>query len=171
MATSFKVKFSKNKAQSTITVTRDDNVNISGMTSCNARVYSDDLATADNTYTFTAQDIIDLKAGTVDITTLSLIGSASPVDDYYTIILDGDTATYVSDSAGVAITLEAMYEVLRRSGYVDVYSPDYRKDRVLLTGFTMLYMMDNIEEQDPSKQKRVDYTTRQDSLQKMFNYS
>lgn len=171
MATSFKVKFSKSKNQQTITIVRDDNVDLSTITSMEAKSYSSDLSTPDNTYEFTAQDITDLVAGTVDITTLNLLGSATPEDDYYTVILEADTASFVSDSAGIGITLEALYEALKHTGKIDVYSPDFRVDRVLLTSFMLAFEMDNLEIQDASKQKRADFISRQLTLQKILSYS
>jgi hypothetical protein len=164
---SFKIKLSKAANQQTITIVRDDAVDLSAVAAIEASVYTDDLGTAVNTYDFTAQDLIDFVAGTVDISTEDLIG-ASPDDEFYTVILDG--GVYVSENAGVAITLEMIYQAMSRQGYIDVYSPDFRVDQVLLTSFMLVYECDNLELQDSSDQKRADFTTRQDTLQKMLTY-
>lgn len=170
MATSFKIKLSKTKDQQTITIKRDDNVDLSAVASIIAKVYTDDLVTPDNTYSFTAQDLIDFLAGEVDVSTLNLLGSATPDDEFYTVILEGNTAAYVSDNAGVAITLEMIYEVMKNVNYIDVFAPDYDTDRVYTNAFMLAWTADHLEEQDSSLQKRADFITRQDSIQKALNY-
>ena len=171
MATSFKIKLSKTANQQTITIVRDDSVDLSAVSAIVASVYTDDLATADNTYNFTGQNVTDFIAGTVDISSLNLLGSATPDDDFYTVILDGNTAAYISENAGVGITLEMIYQAMSKQGSVDVYSPDFRVDQVLITAFMLVFECDHLELQDSSLQKRADYTTRQDTLQKMLTYS
>ena len=171
MATSFKVKFSKSKNQQSVTIVRDDNVDLSAVTSIVSKSYRYGVGTVDNEYTFSAGEVSALIAGTVTVATASLLGSATPDDDFYTISLEGNSAAYVSDNAGVGITLEALYEALKHSGSIDVYSPDYRIDRMLLTSFMLAYEMDNLEIQDPSKQKADDFAVRQERLQKILNYS
>lgn len=170
MATSFKIKLSKNKSQQVITIKRDDNVDLSAVTTITAKVYTTDIGTPDNTYDFTAQDLIDFLAGTVDIATLDLLGSATPSDEFYLVKLEGNSADYVSDDASVAITLEMINKAMTKAGVIDVYSPDFRVDRILLTSFMLVYECDHLEEQDSSYQKRADFTTRQDTLQKILNY-
>ena len=170
MATSFKIKLSKTKNQQTISITRDDNVDLSAVTSIVAKVYTDDAGTPDNTYNFTGQNVTDFLAGTVDISSLSLLGSATPSDEFYLVKLEGNTAAYVSDDASVGITRTALFQVLSQQGFIDVYSPDFRVDRVLITSFMLAYEMDNLEEQDSSLQKRADFTTRDETLQKILNY-
>lgn len=171
MAISFKIKLSKTKNQQTITLTRDDNVDLSAVTAIEAKVYTSDLATPVNTYDFTAQDLTDFVGGEVDVSSLNLLGSATPDDDFYTVILEGNSAVYVSENAGVAITLDMIYRVMTKQGYIDVYSPDFRVDRVLLTSFMLVYECDHLEEQDSSYQKRADFITREDTLKKILNYS
>lgn len=170
MAISFKIKLSKSTNQQTVTIVRDDNVDLSAVTSIVAKIYTDDIGTPDTTYNFTTQNLTDFVAGTVNVSSLSLLGSATPDDDFYTVVLEGNSAAYVSENAGVAITLEAMGKTLIQQGEIDVYSPDFRVSQVLLTSFMLVYEMDNIELQDSSLQKRVDFTTRKDTLQKMLNY-
>jgi hypothetical protein len=170
MATSFKVKFSKTTNQQTITIVRDDNVDLSSMSSVIAKVYTSDLSATVNTYTFSSSEVTSLIAGTVDVTTANLLGSATPDDEFYTIILEGNTAAYVSENAGVAITMTAIYQALSKQGFIDVYSPDFRVDQVLLTSFMLVYEMDNLELQDSSLQKRADFTTREDTLKKILTY-
>lgn len=170
MATSFKIKLSKTKNQQTISITRDDNVDLSAVTSIVAKVYTTDAGTPDNTYNFTGQNVTDFLAGTVDISSLNLLGSATPSDEFYLVKLEGNTAAYVSDDASVGITRTALFQVLSQQGFIDVYSPDFRVDRVLITSFMLAYEMDNLEEQDSSLQKRADFTTRDETLQKILNY-
>jgi len=169
MATSFKIKLSKSANQQTITIVRDDNVDLSAVTAITASVYTGDLGVADNTYAFSAQDITDLVTGTVDIATSDLM--ASTADDFYSVILSGNSGAYVSDRAGVALTLEAIYQTLSNQGEIDVYDPDFRVDRVLITAFMLLYEMDHIELIDSSLQKRADYTTRLSTLKQILNYA
>ena len=170
MATSFKIKLSKSANQQTITIDRDDNVNLSAVTSITASVYTDDLGTADNTYAFTGGNVTSFLAGSVDISVEDLLGSATPDDEFYSVILSGNSGDYLSDIAGVAITLEALYQVFNNQGEIDVYSPDFSVDRALVTSFMLVYEMDNIEKQDSSKQKRADFTTRWDTLKQILNY-
>ena len=165
---SYKIRCSKNSPQSIVTIVQDDNTDISGLTSVTANVYSDDLSTTVNTYTLTAQDIIDLKAGSVNVSTLDLIGSAAPDDDFYSVELDGDTVD--SDLAGIGITLEAKGETYNKQGFVDVYDPDFRIDQVLHTAHMLVQEMDNIENQDSTLQKRIDFTTRLATLKKILSY-
>lgn len=171
MATSFKIKLSKTKNQQTISLTRDDNVDLSTVTAMVANVYTSDLAVAVNTYAFTAQDLIDFLAGTVDVSTLDLLGTATPDDDFYTVILESNSTLFVSENAGVAITLDMIFRAMTKQGFIDVYSPHFDVDRILLTSFMLVYECDHLEEQDSSYQKRADYITREDTLQKMLNYS
>jgi len=171
MAVSFKIKLSKTTNQQTITIVRDDNVDLSAVTAIVASVYTDDRATAENTYTFTAQNVTDFIAGTVDISTLSLIGSATPDDEFYTVSLSGNADAYVAEDAGVAITLDALYRALSNQGFIDVYSPDFRTDSVLISAFMLVYEMDNLELQDSSLQKRADFATRHDTLKNILNYA
>jgi hypothetical protein len=163
----FEIKCSKTKDQQTITIKHTDLTDISTLTTVSAKVYTSDLATPINTYVFTAQNLTDLKAGSVDIATLTLLGITD--DDWYKIILDGDTLD--SDSAGVSITLEAAGKVYANQGKVDVYSPDYRTDKVLHVIHFLYQEMNSIEDLDPSDQKRVDFTTRLALLQQILNYS
>lgn len=164
----YQIKLSKNDDQSVITIKQDDAVVISTETYIAANVYSDDLSTAINSYVFTTQDLIDFKADGVAISTEDLIGSASPDDDFYSVELVG--IAFTSFSAGVAITLEAKGETYNKQGFVDIYSPDYRIDEVLHTAHMLVQEMDNLETQDYSLQKRVDFTTRLASLKQILSY-
>ena len=170
MATSFKTRLSKDKSQQNITIRRDDSVDLSAVTSIEAKVYTSDLATTVNEYTFTAQDITDFVGGSVVVTTSDLLGSASPDDEFYTVVLEGNSAAYVSDSAGVAITAEMIYQAMKNINYVDVFAPDFITDRVYTNAFMLAWTADHLEEQDSSLQKREDFITRQDSLKKALNY-
>lgn len=170
MATSFKTRLSKNKSQSTITIFRDDNVDLSAVTSIIAKAYTSDVATPTQTFTFTAQNVTDFIAGQVDISTLNLLGSATPADEFYSVILEGNSAAYVSEAAGVGITKTMIYQAMKNSNYIDVYSPDYITDRVFVNAFMLVWSADHLEEQDSSLQKREDFITRQDSLKKALNY-
>ena len=163
----YKIKLSKDSAQAIITIRQDDSVSISAETAITANVYSDDLSTTINTYAFTAQNLTDFKAnGYVEVATLDLIGITD--DDFYTVELDG--AVLDSEQAGVGLTLEAKGETYNKQGFVDVYSPDYKISQVLHTAHMLVQEMDNIETQDYSLQKRVDFTTRLATLKKILSY-
>lgn len=168
--TAFKIKLSKDKSQQNITIRRDDNVDLSAVTSITAKVYTDDLATPDNAFDFTAQNVTDFVAGEVTVTTEDLLGGATPDDDFYTVILEGNSASYVSDNAGVGITTEMIYQAMSNQGYIDVYGQKFDVSQVFLTAFMLVYECDHLEDQDSSLQKRADYTTRQDTLKKILNY-
>ena len=168
---SFKIKCSKSKNQQTITIRQIDNVDLSGVSAVVASVYTDDLGTADNTYTLSASELTALKAGSVDLSATNLLGTASPDDDFYLVSLNADSGSYVSDSAGVAITLEAKGKAYNKQIFVDVYSPDYKVDRVLHTAHMIVQQMDAIEVQETALQKRIDFTTRLATLKQMLNYS
>jgi len=170
MAISFKTKLSKTKNQQTITVTRDDNVDLSAVTSMTATVYKNSESTSTNTYAFTSQNLTDFKAGSVDIATSDLIGSATPDDGFYTVEFDGNLSAYVSERAGIAMTLTALYQALSKQGQISVYAQDFRVDKKLLTAFMLAYEMDNLEYQDSSNQKITDFTNREDTLKLMLNY-
>lgn len=170
MAT-FKIKLSKSNDQSVITVKQDDNVDLSAVVAIVASTFTDDLSTADRTYNFTAQNLTDFKAnGEVDISSLSLLGAAAPDDDFYSVSLNADSDTYVSGLAGVGITLEAKGETYNKQGFTNVYASDYRRDDALHTAHMLVLEMDNLENQDYSLQKRVDYTTRLANLKQILSY-
>ena len=103
MAISFKFKCSKTKDQQTITLNRDDNVDLSTVTSLTATVYKNSESTATNTYVFPAQKITDFVGGSAELSTENLIGSASPDDGFYSVELSANSAAYVSDRAGTAV--------------------------------------------------------------------
>ena len=171
MAT-FKIKNSKNDDQSVITVKQDDSVDLSAVSAIVASVYTDDLSTTVNTYNFSGQDLTDFKTnGEVEISSLNLLGSATPDDDFYSVSLNADTGDFISGLAGVGITLEAKGETYNKQGFVNVYDPDYRIPQVLHTAHMLVLEMDNIENEDYSLQKRVDFTTRLATLQKILSYS
>lgn len=170
MATSFGIKCSKNKAQDTITIKQTDSVDLSAVSAITVNQYSSDLSTTDNTYALDGAELTAFKTnGTVDLAVSDVIG-ASPSDDFYTLELDGDSETYLSNKAGVAITTEATGKVYSQQGFVDVYAPDFRIDRVLFSAHMLLSEMNTIETLDYSLQKRVDFTTRKDRLQKILQY-
>jgi hypothetical protein len=162
---SFQIQCSKTSDQQTITIRQTDSTDIASLTSVTAKVYTSE-STTENEYVFTAQNLTDLKAGSVNISTTDLLGTTD--DEFYQIVLDGDTID--SEPAYVAITLEAQGEVLNNQGFIDVYSPDYRTDKALITAAMLAWEMNAIEVQDASDQKRADFTTREDTLQKMLNY-
>lgn len=164
----FKIKLSKSKDQQTISIRRADTYDLSGVTEIIAKVYTDDLGTEINSYTLSGGEISDFVAGVVEISTSDLLGVTD--DDFYTVNLECDTATIVSYPAGVAITLEAMFQTYSKQGQVDVYSPNYRTDAALMTAHMLLGEMNNIEEQDYLYQKRADFTTRLAVLKKILNY-
>lgn len=168
MAT-FKIKLSKNDDQSVVTIKQDDAVDLSAATSIVASLYSDDISTADNTYTFSAQDITDFLAGGVNVAVSDLIG-ASPDDDFYTVSLNVNSGAFVSSLAGVAITTEAEGKVYNKQVKVNVYDPDNRLEEKLHTCHILFQSMNAIENQDSSLQKRVDFTTRLATLKKILNY-
>ena len=169
MAT-FKIKCSKDKSQQTITVRQTDNTDLSGTAAIVISVYSDDLTTADSTYALTSGERTTFLAdGTVDLTASDVLG-ADPSDDFYSLEMSCDSDTFLSNKAGVAITLEAQGEVYNHQGSVDVYAPDYRIDKVLHTAHMLVSEMDAIENIDTDFQKRVDFTTRLATLKKILNY-
>lgn len=159
------MKCSKSADQLTITIRQTDDTDISGLSSVSAKVYTAST-TAINTYAFTAQNLTDLKAGEVSIATSSLLGTTD--DNWYRIVLDGDTID--SDSAGVGITLEASAKVYSKQGAIDVYSADYRIPNVLHGVHMLLQEMNTIETLDPTFQKRVDFTTRWALLKEILRY-
>jgi hypothetical protein len=163
---SYKVQLSKTSDQQTITIRKTDLTDISSLTTVTAKVYTSDLATPINEYSFSAQDLTDIKAGSVSIDSTTLLSQTS--DEFYQVILDGDTID--SESANVGITLEAQGKVLNNQGYIDVYSSDYRTDKVLHVAAMLAWEMNAIENQEASYQKRVDFTTRLEILKNMLNY-
>lgn len=163
---SYKIQCAKDNAQANITIRQTDLTDISSLTSVTAKVYTSDVATPVNSYVFSAQDLTDLKAGSVTIDALTLLGSTD--DDFYQIVLDGDTID--SESAYVGITLEAQGKVLSNQGFIDVYSPDFHADDVLYITSMLAWEMDAIENQEASYQKRVDYTHRLNTLKSILNY-
>lgn len=169
MAT-FKIKCSKNKAQTEITVKQTDSTSLTSVSSMVVNLYSDDLSTADNTYTLTSGELATLKAdGEVSLAVSDVIGS-SVVDDFYSLELSGNSDAYLSNKAGIGYTLTAKGKVYSKQGFVDVYAPDFRIDRVLHTAHMLVAEMDAIEDQDPTLQKRVDYTSRLALLKQILQY-
>jgi len=166
----FKIKCSKTKDQKTITINRDDNFDLTSNTLFDIHAYSDDLGTAVGAYLLTGDEITDFIAGSVTILVADFLGTESPADDYYTVIVEVDNNTIQSYPAGFAITLEAQSEVFSNQGSISVYSPDYRLDNVLITAFMLLTEMNTIEEMDCSLQKRVDFTTRHELLKDILKY-
>ena len=164
----FKIKLSKSKDQQTITIRRADAYDLSGVSEIIAKVYTDDIGTADNSYTLDAGEVSSFIAGVVEISTSDLLGATA--DEFYTVYLECDSASIISYPAGVAMTLTAMYNVFSKQGFVDVYSPDFRLDRVLMSAFMLFEEMNNIEEQEYSLQKRTDFTVRESILKKILNY-
>ena len=163
---SYKIQCAKDNAQANITIRQTDLTDISSLTSVTAKVYTSDVATPVNSYALSAQDLTDLKADGVTIDALTLLGSTD--DDFYQIVLDGDTID--SESAYVGITLEAQGKVLSNQGFIDVYSPDFYADDVLYITSMLVWEMDAIENQEASYQKRVDYTHRLNTLKSILNY-
>lgn len=165
MAT-FKIKCEKNKAQTVVTIRQQDNVDLSGELAFTVNVYSDDLVVADSTYGLTVGQLSDLLTTgvvNVDVSDLELTD-----DDFYSLELVSQN--FISNVAGIGITLEATGKVYGKQGYVDIHSPDYRIDRVLAVAHMMLQEMNIIETQDPSLQKRVDFTKRLEHLKVILNY-
>lgn len=162
---SFQIQCSKTSDQQTVTIRQTDLTDISSLTTVTAKVYTDN-ALPDNEYVFSAQDLTDLKAGSVSVDSTTLLGSTA--DEFYQIVLDGDTID--SESANVAITLEAQGKALVNQGLVDVYSSDYRTDQVLHTVSFLVEEMNSIENQEASYQKRADYTTRLSIIKKILKY-
>lgn len=161
----FKIKCSKSKDQQTITIKKADNFDLSGGNVFTVKVYSDDLGTAIKTLVLSGTEETSFKAGSVSIAASTLLTTS---DDFYTIIVDVDgTESY---PAGIGITLEATYQVFSSQGYVNVYSPDYRFDNVLIVCKNLLDEMNTIESMDSALQKRVDFTTRQDLLKQILSY-
>ena len=163
---SYKIQCAKDNAQANITIRQTDLTDISSLTSVTAKVYTSDVATPVNSYVFSAQDLTDLKADGVTVDALTLLGSTD--DDFYQIVLDGDTIG--SESAYVGITLVAQGKVLSNQGFIDVYSPDFYADDVLYITSMLVWEMDAIENQEASYQKRVDYTHRLNTLKSILNY-
>jgi hypothetical protein len=167
---SFKIKCSKNKAQTVITVKQTDSVDLIGVAEIVVSLYSDDISTADNTYTLDATELSAFKTdGTVNLNVSDVIG-ASPADDFYLVEFSADSGSYLSNKAGLAITLEAAGRVYSKQGFVDVYAPDFRIDRVLHTVHMLFQEMNLIEELDTSLQKRADFTTRLSLLKEILQY-
>ena len=166
----FKIKCSKNKAQTVITVIQTDATDLSSVTEIVVNLYSDDIATPDNTYTLDGIELAAFLAdGAVDLSVTDVIG-ASPADEFYTIEFSGDSDAYLSNKAGLAITTKAAGKVYSNQGFVDVYAPDFRIDRVLHTAHMLWQEMNLIEEQEVSLQKRADFTTRLSLLKEILNY-
>ena len=82
--------------------------------------------------------------------------------------MDGDTID--SESAHVAMTLELLGKAFNNQGMVDVYSQSYRTDQVLHVVSFLTAEVDGIENQEASKQKRADYTSRMANLKQILNY-
>jgi len=163
---SFKIQCSKTADQQTVTIRQTDLTDISSLTTVTAKVYTENLATPVNEYVFSAGDLTNIKAGSVSLDSTTLLGSTD--DEFYQVVLDGDTVD--SESANVAMTLEVMGKALVNQGYIDVYSPSYRTDQVLHTVSFLMEEVNAIENQEASYQKRADYTSRIAILKKILNY-
>lgn len=163
---SYKIKCSKTSDQQTVTIRQTDLTDISSLTTVTAMVYTSDSVTPVSTYLFSAQDLTDIKAGSVEIDSTDLLGGTD--DNFYQVVLDGDTID--SESAYVGITLAAQGQVLTNQGFIDVYSPDYRTAKVFMTTAMLVWEMNAIENQEASDQKRVDFTTRENRLKSILNY-
>lgn len=163
---SYKIQLGKTADQQTVTIRQTDLTDISSLTVVTAMVYTSDIVTTVNEYLFSAQDLIDLKAGSVDIDSTDLLGGTD--DEFYQVVLRGDTID--SESAYVGITLAAQGEVLSNQGFIDVYSPDFRTAKVFMTTAMLVWEMNTIENQEASYQKRVDFTTRENRLKEILNY-
>lgn len=171
MATSFEIKLSKSNDQQTVKITQQDDVDLSGVSAIVASVYTDDLSTADNTHTFTATQLSNFQSnGEVEIAYDTLLG-ASPADEFYTVELNGDSGSYVSNKAGVGITLEASAKVYSKQLFTSVYSQDFRVDKALHVAHMLLEQMNAIEWQDYSLQKRIDFIIRLAHLKEILDYS
>ena len=170
MATTFKIQCSKNKAQTKVVVKQNDDVDLSSLAAITVNTYTDDLSTADSTYDMGATELSNFKTdGEVELDVEDVIGD-SPDDDFYTIELSGDSDSYLSNKAGVSITLEAAGKVYNKQGFIDPYAPDFRIDRVLHTAHMLYQEMNLIEEQEYSLQKRVDFTSRLALLKQILQY-
>lgn len=166
----FKIKCSKNKAQTEVTIKQTDSTDLSSVSSMVVSTYSDDLSTADSTYTITASELSSFKStGEMSISVSDLI-EGTIADDFYTFDISGDSGTYLSNKAGIGYTLEAKGKSYSKQGFVDVYAPDFRIDRVLHTVHMLVAEMDAIEDQEPSLQKRIDFTSRLAILKQMLRY-
>lgn len=169
MATSFEIKISKSADQQTITIRQQDDVDLSAVTAITASIYTDDISTADTTHAFTVTELANFLAdGEVSIASLTLLDTM--VDDFYTIELNGDSGDYLSNKAGVAITLEAAAKVYSKQLFTAVYSQDFRIDAVKHYAHMIFESMNAIESQAYSLQKRIDFTTRLAHLQEILNY-
>lgn len=169
MATSFEIKCSKSEDQQTIKITQQDDVDLSGVAAITASIYTDDTSVADTTHAFTAGQLSDFTTnGEVEIATLTLLDTTA--DEFYTIELSGDSGDYVSNKAGVGITLEAAGKLYNKQNLVNVYEQNYNVDEVLHRAHIMYESMNAIEWQDYSLQKRIDFITRLEHLQQILDY-
>lgn len=167
MAT-FKIKASKYPDQQTITLRQVDSVDVSAETNFSIYYYTDDLDTAVTSRALTNSEVTSLNTlGYIDMATNSVLGDGFE-DDFYTLELRGDN--FGSNFVGIGITLEAKAKVYGKQGFTAVYSPDFRTDKVRHVAHMLVQEMNEIENQDYTLQKRVDFTTRYAHLREILNF-
>ena len=166
MAT-FKIKCEKNKAQTVVTIRQQDEVDLSALSSFTVNVYTSNLSEADATYSMSGSEVTAFKTtGIVELQVADVLPSTD--DDFYT--LEVESGAYLSNKAGVAITLKAAGKVYTKQGFIDVYSPEFRVDRALMAAHMLYQEMNMIENLDASLQKRIDFTSRLATLKQILKY-
>lgn len=165
----FSIRISKNKAQTITTIKNVDEFDLSGTTTITANTYLDVLLAPVKVYNFTVQQVADFLANDqVEVTVSDLIG-ASPVDGFYTTILDVDTGTHDSTNGGVGITLEATSEVYSKQSVVKIQSPDFFVEQALHVCHMLLSEMNELENIDTS-QRKDQFDRRLSNLQEILRY-
>jgi hypothetical protein len=168
MAT-FSIRINKNKAQTITTIKNVDEFDLTGTTTITANTYLDVLLSPVTTYDFTAPQVAAFVADDqVDITVLDLIG-VSPVDGFYTVVLDVDDGTHDSTDGGVGITLEATSEVYSKQGVISVQSPDFFVPQVVHVCKMWLDEMNELENL-PLGQRKDQFDRRLNSLKQILRY-
>lgn len=165
----FSIRISKNKAQTVTTIKNVNGFDLSGTTTITANTYIDTLLAPLTTYDFTTQQRDDFIANDeVSIAVSDLIG-ASPVDAFYTVILDVDDGTHESTGGGVGITLEATNVVYSKQSVVSVQSPDFFVEQVLHVCHMLLSEMNELENIDNS-QRKDQFDRRLSNLKEILRY-
>lgn len=166
----FNIQCSKDNSQQNVTVRQTDNVDLSSTSMIVVSIFTSNLQVADRTYTLVPSELNDFRTnGVVTLTSTDLFGDSFG-DDFYLVQMNADSGANTSTLAGVGVTLEATGRVYSNQGLVDVYSPNFRIDRVLHSTHILLAEMNAIENIESSEQKRADYTTRLDTIRQILNY-
>ena len=166
----FALRMSKNKAQDIVTLKNVDSFDLAGSTTIIANTYIILTDPVIKAYTLTTQERDDFIANdVVDVAVSDLIGT-SPIDAFYSTILDVDTATHESTDGGVSITLEATNETYSKQSVVDVESPDFFVEQAVHVCKMILDEMNALEDLD-SSQRKDQFDRRLVNLKQILRYS